>query len=339
MDVYLTTCRTESLQRIMGVLLVTWGFSGLLYFSAAARMINICLLFGILILAVVYFIAARNKDTQTVRVVGRVRVHRLEQACRICWIAAAVVLVGAEIVTGIQVSAKWGSLYEVVDTVSAYATPLLVFCVPFCVQAVVTACRKNDADQLFHSMKRRKKLTGVNVILVAISTLLVYFMLFYIAPAVSKTSPEYAQGSQMVQTHSLDTVLDYKSEHMTQQTAQELWMHLPFCMYQPQVDADLQTGALTVTYTQIDQPESEVQKTVVYNSTMAFALLDDLRQITFDLDGQTVTVSRSAVTSSYDDFEHILTASVWMSELKKPLENADFVASQFAALTAEEPQA
>ena len=339
MDVYLTTCRTESLQRIMGVLLVTWGFSGLLYFSAAARMINICLLFGILILAVVYFIAARNKDTQTVRVVGRVRVHRLEQACRICWIAAAVVLVGAEIVTGIQVSAKWGSLYEVVDTVSAYATPLLVFCVPFCVRAVATACRKNDANQLFHSIKRRKKLTGVNVILLAVCALLVYFMLFYIAPAVSKTSPEYAQGSQMVQTHSLDTVLDYKSEHMTQQTAEELCRNLPFCMYQPQVDADLQTGALTVTYTQIDQPEGEVQKTVIYNSTIAFALLDDLQQITFDLDGQTVTVARSAVTGSYEDFEHILTASVWMSELKKPLENADFVASQFAALTAQAPQA
>lgn len=50
-------------------------------------------------------------------------------------------------------------------------------------------------------------------------------------------------------------------------------------------------------------------------------------------------VARSAVTGSYEDFEHILTASVWMSELKKPLENADFVASQFAALTAQVPQA
>lgn len=69
----------------------------------------------------------------------------------------------------------------------------------------------------------------------------------------------------------------------------------------------------------------EVKKSLIYNSTAAFALIDNLNSIEYIFSDVSYQVKRSDVESIYPDFKDIRNTNHWNKRVQKPLGKGDYI--------------
>lgn len=69
----------------------------------------------------------------------------------------------------------------------------------------------------------------------------------------------------------------------------------------------------------------EVKKSLIYNSTAAFALIGNLHTIEYVFSDVSYQVDRSDIEGVYTDFEDILNKNNWKTKVQKPLEKEDYI--------------
>lgn len=70
---------------------------------------------------------------------------------------------------------------------------------------------------------------------------------------------------------------------------------------------------------------NNVEKSMIYNSTAAFALIDNLEHITYHFSDISYTVDRADVESLYSDFGTILNVTNWKNEVQDKLKDSAYV--------------
>lgn len=325
MSVYYQLYKAECVQRTLSVALCAWGLCSLFMLSPVCRILNVAVMFCSVLLWILYLCMPARRGGEIIKEVRRVNADRLLQIRKYMLIVSSVLFLAATVWNIVRYAGKsFCDLYEIVVAVSDFCLPLLFFVLPVCVHQYYSAFRANGTDSRC-GRRRIRRLSGVNVILLAAAVLLSYFMMFYASSAIVKTSSEYKQGANRVQTHTLDYVIALKNTVTDAQSGEILLDSLPLGDKKSEVSYLDQT--LYISYTDI--PESDIKQAVVYNSTMLFALQDDLLCIQWDINGVSYTVRRYRVTTEYDNFAQILTGSVWMEQLKRPIADEAFVAAKF----------
>ena len=71
--------------------------------------------------------------------------------------------------------------------------------------------------------------------------------------------------------------------------------------------------------------KDNVYKSLIYNSTAAFALIDNLESIIYHFSDITYRVNRADVEALYSDFENILKEANWKEHVQTPLKNDKYI--------------
>jgi hypothetical protein len=70
---------------------------------------------------------------------------------------------------------------------------------------------------------------------------------------------------------------------------------------------------------------TEVKKSLIYNSTTAFALIGNLNYVEYVFSDVSYQVSRADVESIYTDFRDIREPNHWKKQVQQPLEQSDYI--------------
>jgi hypothetical protein len=70
---------------------------------------------------------------------------------------------------------------------------------------------------------------------------------------------------------------------------------------------------------------TSVQKSLIYNSTAAFALIDNLEVIIYHFSDASYKVKRSDVEALYPDFNQILNEKYWKEHVQSPLQDEKYI--------------
>jgi hypothetical protein len=71
--------------------------------------------------------------------------------------------------------------------------------------------------------------------------------------------------------------------------------------------------------------KTNVYKSLIYNSTAAFALIDNLEVVIYHFSDITYRVNRSDVEALYSDFDNILNETNWKEYVQSPLNNDKYI--------------
>lgn len=157
---------------------------------------------------------------------------------------------------------------------------------------------------------------------------------------------EYKIEQLSATAHDINYVLPYKNKYMgNNSNTVNLFYHLPLSssnmkfelmseIYTVQInynDTLQETGKINLrdtayvlqgnTDTITEFYETEVQKSLIYNSTAAFALIDNLEGVIYNFSDITYKISRSDIEEHYSDFNNILTEANWKEYVQTPLED------------------
>ena len=69
----------------------------------------------------------------------------------------------------------------------------------------------------------------------------------------------------------------------------------------------------------------EVKKSLIYNATAAFSLIDNLDAIEYVFSDAKYQVKRADIESIYTDFKDIKNKNNWKTQVQKPLEKNDYI--------------
>lgn len=103
-------------------------------------------------------------------------------------------------------------------------------------------------------------------------------------------------------THDIESVLEYKSRYLGDNSNTiNLFYHLPMYIPSEKFQIDSEKCTLKIIYAESfsDIGEEKVQKSMIYNSAAAFALIDNLTAITYEYKDRSDTFSRT-------EFENLL---------------------------------
>jgi hypothetical protein len=75
--------------------------------------------------------------------------------------------------------------------------------------------------------------------------------------------------------------------------------------------------------------EEKVKSALLYNSTAAFALIDNLKGIDYNFSGTSYQVNRAGIESLYPDFKNILEKDTWSSLVQNKLNDNHYVEDAF----------
>ena len=318
--------KAHALRLLLIDVAVCWIVSIPTIFSALGSFMGFFLMVEIFILGFWYIRVskkiARSYDPQPLK---RVNVSALARYGRIAWCVFGAVVLGLTVYNFIRLpEADTSSLYGICRLVSEWVSPLILLSVPMMFSLIYSAALDSDPE----SSSR----TGdvMIVILVVLGFILSYAMLFYVSPYVARTAPGYEQAQTQVQSHDISALTQYKTSGApTEDAVGQILAQMP--------SADsLQTftvsGSSVSVYYEPQASQTEDERLYIYDSVALFALIDGLQQVTFRRADSACTFYRDEVTAEYEDFASILHTSVWNSDVRDPLSEAEYVESMFDRL-------
>ena len=196
-------------------------------------------------------------------------------------------------------------------------------------------------------MKIRNRIINVLLIMGAILYIVVRFI---IIPDNVRKEMEYNKAQYNAVTHDLNSILPYKSPYMgdasniinlynnlpmaVDRTFQLLSDELTLEIYYK--DTFLQVGAKSVEMQEDEENDSngkqnqvyqdEVFKDLIYNSTAAFALVDNLKKINYNFTDINYSVTRDRIEELYTvKLSELLTEKNWRELVQDKLKDSEFV--------------
>lgn len=150
-----------------------------------------------------------------------------------------------------------------------------------------------------------------------------------IIPDNNKKRKQYAVEQQNPITHDLKSILKYKSKYMGDASnISNLFHTLP--LSNEKMYFRLLPDKLTVEVNYEDVSvkinENSIKITLIYNSTAAFALVDNLQQITYNFKDSTYKVMRSDVEKWYGyKLSNLLNCDEWKMRVQNKLKDSKYV--------------
>ena len=130
-------------------------------------------------------------------------------------------------------------------------------------------------------------------------------------------------------THDLNNILKYKNKYMgNSSNIINLFYNLP--LSNMEISYELFPDKLTAQVNYKEKIENinknKVVKALLYNSTAAFALIDNIEAINYNFTGLTYKVSRSDVEKWYgQNLSALLNTEDWKSKTQLKLEDNEYV--------------
>lgn len=179
-------------------------------------------------------------------------------------------------------------------------------------------------------MKNRNR---VIVGLLLAGMLLFALIQFVWIPRSNAEREKYIAAQQDPITHDLSRILPYQNKYMGNASNDaNLFANLPLS----DVGMDYQLFSdrleLAVNYKGAvgSVGEERVKRSLLYNSTAAFALIGNLKAIDYNFSGASYRVERADVEALYSDFSHILDPENWKNSVQKNLSDRSYVEHAFS---------
>lgn len=176
-------------------------------------------------------------------------------------------------------------------------------------------------------MKTRNKF----IVLLAIFGLLLFGVVhFLIIPDNNKKAAEYAAAQLSPKTHDIENVLKYKNKYMgNSSNLINLFRALPLCNYDTKYQLYPDKLTAEVKY-EVSTETLGGQKTIeaiLYNSTAAFALIDNLQVMVFSFSDRQYSVSREATKAWYGEkaLSNLLDKKIWQENVQSKLSDSSYV--------------
>jgi len=178
-------------------------------------------------------------------------------------------------------------------------------------------------------MKTRNRLIICLAVIGVIACLIVQG---YIIPQNNYEKAQYITQQQNPSTHDLNSILKYKNKYMGNiSNLSNLFYNLPlnnlgisFRLFPDKLTAEVNYKEAVWRINESD--ENKVNKALIYNSTAAFALIDNLEEIDYNFTGSSFKVKRADVEKWYgSNLSWLLTKDTWKNKVQDKLENYDFI--------------
>lgn len=166
----------------------------------------------------------------------------------------------------------------------------------------------------------------VIIILLVIAGLLFAYMELAYWPKQERIKEEAATKQLDPLTHDFQKVMLYKNEYMGNAgNTTALFRAMPLQPYVQSFEMDSDLFLLTVHY---DSPENlstnKVRQSIIYDSTAAFVLIQNLQQLELRFPDQTYTIHRSQVEKWFsNDLSVLADPDKFKAEVQQPLKSED----------------
>ncbi|MCJ8012072.1 DUF4825 domain-containing protein [Paenibacillus sp. KQZ6P-2] len=151
-----------------------------------------------------------------------------------------------------------------------------------------------------------------------------------VLPQWDRQKQVYAAEQQSPLTHDLQSIMKYQNKYMGNASNLSNLMHtLPLNEVRSTMELhpDSLTADIIYHAETADLDTEDLERSLIYNATAAFALIDNLKQIRFKFDDRTYSVERSTVESWYGKKLSSLTDSpkIWKPDVQEPLADRNYV--------------
>lgn len=165
-----------------------------------------------------------------------------------------------------------------------------------------------------------------------IGILLFTIVQFFIIPHQQTEQQHYLTAQQEPTTHDLNTILKYKSKYMGNASNDaNLFHHLP--MGDTEMHFQLFSEKLTLAVNYKDTVRNiggeKVKRSLLYNSTAAFALIENLQEIDYNFSEASYQVKRTDIEALYSNFPYILQTDQWKTSVQAKMNNTRYVDETF----------
>ena len=178
-------------------------------------------------------------------------------------------------------------------------------------------------------MKNRNRII---ICLLVFGAALFIVVQFFIIPHNNLKEKNYLLAQQSPATHDLNTILEYKNKYMGNSSNDiNLFNHLPLSNVGMNFRLYPDDLKLEVNYkdTVWNIGEEKVKSSLIYNSTAAFALIDNLQVIVYNFSGASYQVKRSDIEKIYPNLSNILTKGNWQTLVQSKMNDKKFVENTF----------
>ena len=175
-------------------------------------------------------------------------------------------------------------------------------------------------------MKTRNKII---ICLAIIGIVLFGLVQGVVIPRNNQKKNEYVAQQQNPMTHDLNSILKYKTKYMgAASNIINLFSTLPLIEGDTSFELFSETLTAQMNYKNAiaNINENMVKKTLIYNSTAAFALVDNLEVINYNFTDGEYKVLRSDVEKWYGtELLSLLSSEEWKSKVQNKLESIEYV--------------
>lgn len=155
---------------------------------------------------------------------------------------------------------------------------------------------------------------------------------FYILPQNNNNKNQYIIEQQNPSTHDLNSILQYKNKYMGNiSNLSNLYYKLPlnnvgisYRLFPDKLAAEINYKETEWKINEDDK--DKVNKVLIYNSTAAFALIDNLEEIDYNFTGSSYKVTRSDAERWYGvKLSALLDKDTWKNKVQNKLEDENYI--------------
>lgn len=170
---------------------------------------------------------------------------------------------------------------------------------------------------------------NIIISLAIIGVLLFGFIQFKVIPEKEAKQAQYVLNQQDPITHDLNSILKYKSRYMGDSSnIINLFGTLPYNNHKVLYQLYPDTLKVELNYDSAFESDdyNTFSKIILYNSTAAFALIDNLKVINYNFGDGSFWVFREDVAKWYGkDLKALLVESEWQNNVQGKLKNRTYV--------------
>ncbi len=168
----------------------------------------------------------------------------------------------------------------------------------------------------------------------AIGILLTILVQGYVIPANNQKKLQFAINQQNPETHDLKSIIKYKNKYMgNMSNLSNLFYNLPlgnggvtFQLFPDRLAADINYKESENSINREDNYRS--LRTVIYNSTAAFALIDNLQELKMKFADSSYIITRKDLEKWYGTkAQRLLDENVWKSAVQSRLKDDSYIKS------------
>jgi hypothetical protein len=188
------------------------------------------------------------------------------------------------------------------------------------------------------------------IIILIVLGILCLTLQYYYRQDIDKKQKKYWNEQKEVTTCDLEYVLKYKNLYMgNASNIMQLFHSLPlsaaikdFQLFSDKltaqvnfIDSKLNAGKISIDSKSSSlegisgvsntEYQNEVNKSLLYNSIAAFALIDNLEGILYHFTDITYTVTREDIETTYGDLDSLLKKDTWEKVVRNPLGDKEYV--------------